>query len=103
MVCIHFFHVQFRLTSDFGLSLVDYFALIPKVHRIAVVSRTIHIFINNYPSALDSYFIYSVLDKDFCAIQKKFKIQNEFSDRRSKHGIPMPVDKTQTIHGLADQ
>ena len=24
-------------TSDFGLSLVDYFPLIPKVHKIAVV------------------------------------------------------------------
>ena len=31
-------------TSDFGLSLVEYFPLIPKVHKIAVVSVAIHTF-----------------------------------------------------------
>ena len=29
-------------TSDFGLSLVDYFPLIPKVHKIAVVCGNPH-------------------------------------------------------------
>ena len=57
----------------------------------------INIFRNNYPSAVDNHFISSLLDKDFCAVQKKkkkkkkkkkhFKIQHEFSDRCSKHGI----------------
>ena len=80
-------------TSDFSLSLVDYFPLIPKVHKMAVVSVAIHTFRNNYPSAVDNRFINSFLDKDFCAVQKKkkkkknFKIQHEFSDRCSKHGI----------------
>ena len=52
----------------FVLSLVDYFPLIPKVHKIAVVSVTIHTFRNNYPSAVDNRFICSLLDKDFCAV-----------------------------------
>ena len=34
-------------TSDFGLSLVDYFPLIPKVNKIAVVSVAIHTHRNN--------------------------------------------------------
>ena len=73
-------------TSDFGLSLVDYFPLIPK---LAVVLVAIHTFINNYPSAIDNHFICSLLDMDSCAVQKKknFKIQNEFSDRCSKYRI----------------
>ena len=29
-------------TSDFGLSLVDYFPLIPKVHKLAVVGGNPH-------------------------------------------------------------
>ena len=37
------------VTSEFGLSL-DYFPLIPKVHKIAVVSVAIHTFRNNYIS-----------------------------------------------------
>ena len=52
----------------FVLSLADYFPLIPKVHKIAVVSVTIHTFRNNYPSAVDNRFICSLLDKDFCAV-----------------------------------
>ena len=66
----------FTLTSfasDFCLSLVDYFPLIPKVHKIAVVSVVIHPFRNNYPSAVDNRFICSLLDMDFCAVQKKKK------------------------------
>ena len=55
-------------TSDFGLSLFDYFPLIPKVHKKAL-SVAIHIFRNNYPSAVDNHFICSLLDKDFCAVQ----------------------------------
>ena len=82
-------------TSDFSLSLVDYFLLIPEVHKIAVVSGAIHTFRNNYLSAVDNRFICSLSDKDFCAVQKKkkkkkkinFKIQHEFSDRCSKYGI----------------
>ena len=38
-------------TSDFGLSLVEYFPLIP---IITVVSVAIHTFRNNYPSAVDN-------------------------------------------------
>ena len=60
-------------TSDFGLSVVDYFPLIPKVHKIAVVSLAIHTFRNNYPSAVDNRFICSLLDMDFCAVQKQKK------------------------------
>ena len=81
-------------TSDCGLSLVDYFPLIPKVHKIAVVSAAIHTFRNNYPSAVDNRFIRSLLDMDFCAVKKNkqkktknFKTQHEFFDRCSKHGI----------------
>ena len=58
-------------TSDCRLSLVDYFPLIPKVHKIAVVLVAIHTFRNNYPSAVDNRFIRSLLDMDFCAVQKK--------------------------------
>ena len=69
-------------TSDFGLSLVD-------------LSVAIHIFRNKYPSAVDNHFICSLLDQNFCAVQKKkkkkrekhFKIQHEFSGRCSKHRI----------------
>ena len=92
------------LTSDSSLSPVDYFPLIPKVHKMAVVSVAIHTFRNNYPSAVDNRFICSLLDKDFCAVQNKkrnkqkktkkknkkktnYKIQHEFSDRCSKHEI----------------
>ena len=53
-------------TSDFGLSLI-YFPLILK---LAVVSVAIHTFRNNYPSAVDNRFICSLLDMDFCAVQK---------------------------------
>ena len=60
-------------TSDLGLSLVDYFPLIPKVHKIAVVSVAIHTFRNDYLFAVDNRFICSLLDKDFCAVQKKKK------------------------------
>ena len=55
-------------TSDFGLSLVDYFPLIPK---ITVASVAILTFRNNYPSAVDNRFICSLLDMEFCAVQKK--------------------------------
>ena len=75
-------------TSDFRLSLANYFPLIPKVHKIVVVGGKPH-FTNNYPSAVDNTFICSLLDKDFYAVkkqQKHFKIQHEFSDRCSKHG-----------------
>ena len=82
--------------SDFGSSLVDYFPLIPK---IADVSVAVHTLRNNYPSVVDNRFICSLLDMDFCAVQKQkqknkkkkkkkkkhFKIQHEFSDRSSKH------------------
>ena len=57
--------------SDFGLSLVDYFPLIPKVHKIAVILVAVHIFRNNYPSSVDNHFICLLLDKDFCALKKK--------------------------------
>ena len=67
----------------FGLSLVDYFPLIQKVHKIAVVSVAIHIFRNNYPSTVDNYFIYSLLNKDFCAVQKK-KTKKKKKTSRSK-------------------
>ena len=60
-------------TSDCGLSLVDYFPLIPKIHKIAVVSAAIHTFRKNYPSAVDNRFIRSLLDMDFCAVKKKQK------------------------------
>ena len=66
-----FHQARFTLTSfmsNFGLSLVDYFPLIPKAHKIAVVW-----FRNNYPSAVDNRFICSVLDMDFCAVQKQKK------------------------------
>ena len=46
-------------TSDYRLSLVDYFPLILKVHKIAVVSVAIHTYRNNYPSAVDNRFICS--------------------------------------------
>ena len=59
--------------SDFGLCLVDYFPLIPKVHKITVVPVVIHTFRNNYPSAVDNRFICSLLDMDFCAVQKEKK------------------------------
>ena len=96
------------LTSDSSLSLVDYFPLIPKVHKMPVISVAIHTFRNNYPSAVDNRFICSLLDKDFCAVKKKnkktknkkkqkkkknkkkkqkqtnFKTQHEFSERCSK-------------------
>ena len=57
------------------------------------------IFLNNYPSAVDNYFIYSLLiyllivGKGLlhCSNKKKknkhFKIQHEFSDRCSNHGL----------------
>ena len=50
-------------TSDFGLSLVD-------------LSVAIHICRNNYPSAVDNHFICSLLDKEFCAVQKKKEERN---------------------------
>ena len=46
-------------TSDFGLSLVDYFPLIPNVHKTPDVSVAFHTFRNNYPSAVDNRFICS--------------------------------------------
>ena len=61
-------------TSDFGLSLVDYFPLIPK---ITVVSVAIHNFRNNYPSAVDICFICSLLDMEFCPVQKKKQKQTK--------------------------
>ena len=91
--------------SDSSLSLVDYFPLIPKVHKIAIVSVAIHIFRNNYPSAVDNYFIYSLLDKDFCSVKKK-KTRSKMNfliGLSTGIGIPMPVDKTWTIHRLTDQ
>ena len=60
-------------TSDFSLSLVDYFPLILKVHKIAVVSVAIHTFRNNYPSAVDNRFICSLLDKTSALFKKKKK------------------------------
>ena len=64
---------------------------------MAVVSKAIHIFRKKYPPAIDNRFIYSLLDKDFCAVQKKktFKTRHEFSDWNT-----LSVDKTRTIHGL---
>ena len=64
-------------TSDFSLSLVDYFPLIPKVHKIAIVSVAMHTFRNNYLSSVDNRFICSLLDKDFCAVPKKQKQTNK--------------------------
>ena len=73
-------------TSDFDLSLIVYFLLIPK---IAVTSVAIHTFRNNYLSAVDNRFICSLLDMNFCAVKKtkkknkkkqtNFKIKHEFS------------------------
>ena len=68
-------------TSDFGLSLVDYFPLIPK---ITVVSVAIHTFRNNYPSAVDNHFICSLLDMEFCAVQKKPKKKNKKKTENKK-------------------
>ena len=76
-------------TSDFSLSLVDYFPLIPKVHKMAVVSVAIHTFRNNYPSAVDNRFINSFLDKDFCAVQKKRNTS------RSNMNFPIGVPNTE--------
>ena len=56
------------------------------MHKIAIILVAVHNFRNNYPSAVDNYFIYSLLDKDFALLKKKkkdFKIQHEFSDRSS--------------------
>ena len=83
-------------TSDFGLSLVDYFPLIPKVHKIAVVSVAIYTFRNNYPSAVDNLLFAHSWIWTFALFKKEkkknnktkiFKIQHEVSDRCSKHGI----------------
>ena len=77
-------------TSDFGLSLVDYVPLIPK---LAVVSVTIHTFRNNYPYVVDNVLFAhcwiwtSALFKKKKKKKKKIKVQHEFSDRCSKYGI----------------
>ena len=65
MLEINFVYVRFRFISG------DYFPLIPKVHKIAVVSVAIHTFRNNYHSAVDNRFIRSLLNMDFCAVQNK--------------------------------
>ena len=79
------------ITSDFSLSLVDYFPLIPKVHKIAVVSVAIHTFRNNYPSAVDNRFICSLLDKDFCAVKRK---QNKTKTSKSNMNFLIGVPNT---------
>ena len=71
-------------TSDFGLSLVDYFPLIPKT---AVVSVAIHTFRNYYPSAVDSRFICSLLDMNFCAVQKKKKKKKKKTSRANMNSL----------------
>ena len=84
-------------TSDFGLSLYQFTSLWFRKFTKQPLSVAIHIFRNNYPSAVDNHFICSLLDKDFCAVQEKkkkkkkkhFKIQREFSDRCSKYGTYM--------------
>ena len=88
-------------TSDFGLSLFDYFPLIP---IITVVSVAIHILRNNYPSAVDNRFISSLLDMEFCAVKKKKKKKQKKKKKKTsrsnmnfligvpKHGIyTLPV------------
>ena len=68
VVYVDFVYVRFRFISSY------YFPLIPKVHKIAVVSVAIHTFRNNYLSAVDNCFICSLLDKDFFfALLKKKK------------------------------
>ena len=55
---------------------------------MAVVSVAIHIFRINYPSAVANHFICSLLDKDFCVVQKKkkiFKIQHDVPN--TEYGI----------------
>ena len=76
-------------TSDFGLSLVDYFPLIPKVHKIGVVLVANHTFRNNYPSAIDNRFICSLFDMDFCAVQKQTK-KNKTSRSNTNFLICVP-------------
>ena len=83
------------VTSDFGLSLVDYSPLIPKVHKIAIVSVAIHTFINNYLSAVDNRFICSLLDKDFCAVQKKKKKKKKKVISRSNINFLIGVPNTE--------
>ena len=51
-----------------------------------VVSVGVHIF-KRESAAVENYFIYTVLDNDFCNLQRNFKTQHEFSDRCAKHGI----------------
>ena len=58
-------------TSDFSLSLVDHFPLIPKVHKMAVVLVAIHTFRNKYPSAVDNRFISSFWIRTFALLKKK--------------------------------
>ena len=79
------------LTSDSSLSLVDYFPLIPKVHKMAVVSVAIHTFRNNYPSAVDNRFICSLLDKDFCAVQKKTTTTTTKKKKKKKKKLQDPT------------
>ena len=56
---------------------------------MSVVLVAVHIFRNN-PSAIDNYFIYSLLDKDFCAVKKKKKKNRPFTDlRTSKNSVSM--------------
>ena len=78
-------------TSDFGLSLVDYFPLIP---IITVVSVAIHTFRNSYPSVVDNRFICSLLDMEFCAVKKKQKKNNNNKKKKKKQQTNKLQDPT---------
>ena len=58
-------------TFDFSLSLVDYFPLIPKVHKMAVVSVAVHTFRNNYPSAVDNRLLAHFWIRTFALFKNK--------------------------------
>ena len=82
--------VYIDFMSDFSLSLNDYFPLIPKVHKIAVVLVAIHTFRNNYPSAVDNRFICSLLDM-------KRKITKQKSSRSNMNFL-IDVPNTEYTH-----
>ena len=85
-------------TSDFGLSLVDYFPLIPKVHKIAVVLMTIHNFRNNYLSAVGNRFICS-LDMGIWTFALLKKQTNKKKKKtRSNMNFLIGVPKTEYTH-----
>ena len=57
----------------------------------------IHTFRNNYPSAVDNRFICSLLDMEFCAVQKK-KITTKQKTSRSNMNFLIGVPNTEYTH-----